>query len=146
MFCKLICSANYYSGVGISEEYPVKIQRSDRYTIESTTDARCHASAVSSTSWIISHGPLFQKEFNSSKLRMKNVTKLVLLSNVLVYGSYKICAMSSMSVDVRFRQLVCGFLKVIASPLLAVIVNGMDVIRATEYDVSMKFNHLTKFK
>lgn len=96
--------------------------KSENFTLEARVTIDCNDSKIFSSQWSIQSG-VYYNESVALNIDTKKL-KLPFKSNTFQYGIYMFCSKVVMVIDDRFQREKCGFVKIIASPLVADIFGG----------------------
>ena len=88
------------------------------------------------TKWEIFTEFLFDKLVPLEDVEIDN-PMIKLGNNLLGYGLYQVCVTIEMTIDTRFKTTRCGYVKIIASHLVANLVGGSDTVASIETNVSL---------
>lgn len=135
-----------FTGVGSNEDIPLSYMKSENFTLESRVTIDCNDSKVFSSSWSLHTGYYY----NESSAALTGVLgdmkrlKIMLKSKTLQYGMYRFCSKVVMVIDDRFQREECGYVEIIASPLVATVAGGDKLTIPLEELVSIYFIMMSK--
>lgn len=135
LHCDLINYNNLLQGVGNNDEIPETYMKSENITLESRVTIDCNDSKIFSSEWSIQAG-FYYNESVPLNIDTKKL-KLLFKSSTFQYGMYRFCSKVVMMIDDRFQREKCGFVEIVASPLVADIVGGDKLTIPFENPVSL---------
>ena len=129
----------FFVGVGDSIHAPRQVMKSENLTLDSRVQIDCNSSMIYKARWTVFKGDHLNETVQLSSNIDVNQLKLIIKSNTLSYGLYKVCLKIQMQIEERFQDEECGFVDVTPSPLKPTISGGDQLNIPWEEPVSFYY-------